>query len=158
MKHTRNPTRNHNPNPYPYKLDLPGEGAISEALPTPVTPRPRTVLGSLLPVLLGDPRDEGTLGTDNSALSHPLMHCPWGWGTVASVGGNAASSLEAGITAIYVFAAVIGVNEVVSAVCKMLQPAFAQARFADVDGGMMTAVLRERVDPSLSSFTFRLMQ
>ena len=46
MKHTRNPTRNQNPNPYPYKRDLPGEGAISEALPTPVTPRPRTVLGS----------------------------------------------------------------------------------------------------------------
>ena len=117
----RNPTRNHNPNPNPYNVrvrvrDLPGEGAISEALPTPVTPRPRTVLGSLLPVLLGDPRDEDPLGTDNSALSHPLMHCAWGWGTVASVGGNAASSLEFGFTAIYVFAAVIGVDEVVSAV------------------------------------------
>ena len=49
MKHTRNPTRNHNPNPFIIKVrvrDLPGEGAISEALPTPVTPRPRTVLGS----------------------------------------------------------------------------------------------------------------
>ena len=67
MMHTRNPTRNHNPNPY----NLPGEGAISEALPTPVTPRPRTVSGSLLPVLLGDPRDGDPLGTDSSALSHP---------------------------------------------------------------------------------------
>ena len=67
MMHTRNPTRNQNPNPY----NLPGEGAISEALPTPVTPRPRTVLGSLLPVLRGDPRDGDPLGTDSSALSHP---------------------------------------------------------------------------------------
>jgi hypothetical protein len=49
--HTRNPTRNHNPYSNPYKLDSPGEGAISEALPTPVTPRPRTVFGSLIPVL-----------------------------------------------------------------------------------------------------------
>ena len=99
--HTRNPTRNLNRNPYLYKLDLPGEGAISEALPTPVTPRPRTVLGSLLPVLLGDPRDEDPLGTDNSALSQQPMHCAWGWGTVASVGGNAASSLEGVFNAIY---------------------------------------------------------
>jgi hypothetical protein len=69
--HTRNPTRNHNLNPNPYQLDFPGEGAISEALPTPVTLRPRTVLGSLIPVLLDDPRDEDPLDTDSSALSHP---------------------------------------------------------------------------------------
>jgi hypothetical protein len=62
-------------NPY----NLPGEGAISEALPTPVTPRPRTVSGSLLPVLLGDPRDGDPLGTDRSGLANCFSQALRGW-------------------------------------------------------------------------------